>query len=134
MADVIQTIRTLKLTREQIAAMVGKNPRAIQLIEALALDVSITLPAAIEEAQLSSLFSLHGADGSKQAAQNALHISAEGQILLQACQRATATAAALYDEVNLLRTELHDTRARLLSAVQQAQRTASDALTLVSGA
>ena len=63
--------RTQALTRDQIAAIVGNNPRAIKLLESLLSDVSQTLPEAIDQVQLSTLFSLHGADGSKQASQSA---------------------------------------------------------------
>ena len=132
MADTVTT-STKKLTREQIAAIVGNNPRAIRMFELLVADVAETLPQAIDEVLLSGLFSLHGADGSKQAAQTALHGLIEQQTLLQACQRATSQAAMLRAEVDLLRLELHDLRAHLSTAIQQAQKAAADALTLASG-
>ena len=42
--------RTRKLTREQIAAIVGNNPRAIKLFEAITSDVAETIPVATLEA------------------------------------------------------------------------------------
>ena len=51
MADEI-TVRTQRITRDQIAAAVGNNPRFIKLIELLTQDLSSALPAAI--ASLSS--------------------------------------------------------------------------------
>ena len=131
MAD-IQT-RTQALTRDQIAAIVGNNPRAIKLLEQLLQDVSKRLPEAIDQVQLSALFSLHGADGSKQASQLAMTLVHELQTALLAFQRGAPDINPMRSEVELLRLELHDTRTHLLSAVQQAQRSAESALTLVSG-
>ena len=127
------TISTQKLTREQIAAIVGNNPRAIKLFENLVADVAVTLPFNIDQAALSSLFSLHGADGSKQAAETAMQTAQELRTVLHACARNADDLRTLRDEVQSLRLELHDARSRLSGAVQQAQRTASEALTLTSG-
>jgi hypothetical protein len=131
-ADNIAT-KTQALTRDQIAAIVGNNPRAIKLMENLLTDVAATLPEAIDQVQLSALFSLHGADGSKQASQLAISLVHELQTVLLAFQRGAPDINALRNEVDLLRAELHDTRTHLLSAVQQAQRSADSALTLASG-
>jgi len=53
MADPV-VVATQKLTREQIAAMVGKNPRAIKLWENLLGDVSKALPVAIDANQIAT--------------------------------------------------------------------------------
>lgn len=123
----------LHITRDQLAAALGGNMRAIRLVEALMLAVRDTLPAAIDEVQLSALFSLHGADGSKGAANHAAGLALEVQALTAACQRQAADINALRDAVDLLRAELHDTRARLASAIARAQADASQALTLSTG-
>lgn len=52
MVDVV--VATRKLTREQIGEIVGNNPRAIKIIEALTQDVSITLPEAIASSDSDS--------------------------------------------------------------------------------
>lgn len=127
------TTKTQALTRDQIAAIVGNNPRAIKLLENLLVDVAETIPEAIDQVQLSALFSLHGADGSKQASQLAISLVHELQTVLLALQRSGPDINAMRNEVDLLRAELQDTRTHLLSAVQQAQRSAESALTLVSG-
>ena len=130
----VDAVRTKKLTREQIAAVVGNNPRAIKLFELLVDDVSTAIPAAIDEVQLSTLFSLHGADGSKSTSHSAAQIATEVQVLVSACQRATSAADELRGQVDLLRQELHDTQSRLKSAISILERTAQDALTLTIGA
>lgn len=123
----------LHITREQLAQALGGNQRAIRMLEALIQVVQYTLPNAIDQVQLSTLFSLHGADGSKSAANRATELGAELQALLTACQRNAANTQALRDEVELLRQELHDTRARLSSAITKAQADASQALMLSTG-
>ena len=128
------TTRSQGLTRDQIAALVGpNNPRAIKVIENLLLDVSTTLPQAVDQIQLSALFSLHGADGSKQASSLATALVHELQTIILAMHRSAPDVNALRHEIELLRVELHDTRTHLLSAIQRAQRSADSALTLVSG-
>lgn len=57
--------KTQRLTREQIAAAVGNNPRAIKLFESLLGDVSDTLPADIQSALAAAV----AADASAAAAQ-----------------------------------------------------------------
>lgn len=132
MTDVLAT-ETQKMTREQIAAIVGGNPRAIALIESLIRDVAVTIPAAVDEVQYSALFSLHGADGSKQAAQHAQQMTAELQALESACQRAAADLAAMRREIEMLRTEMSDVRSRIMSTITQVQAQASQALILSIG-
>lgn len=75
MADT-PTIQTRKLTREQIADVVGKNPRAIKLIEALTADVSQTLPDAIA-GTTEDAGSLLAADAYRRRAVPALPFAAE---------------------------------------------------------
>lgn len=123
----------LYITREQLAAALGGNQRAVRLVEALMLAVRDTLPESIDQVQLSALFSLHGADGSKSASNAATAAVVELETLTLACQRQNADLQVLRDQVDLLRHELHDTRARLSSAVAQAQADAQQALTLTSG-
>lgn len=48
-------IQTKRLTRAQIAEWVGNNPRAIKLIEDLAIDVGSTLPADVQAAAMLAL-------------------------------------------------------------------------------
>lgn len=127
------TATTQKLTREQIAAIIGPNPRAIKAFELLLDDVVNTLPEAIDQVQLSTLFSLHGADGSKGAAQHSMQIAIEVQTLLTACQRLAGDVNALRDQVDLLRIELHETRSRFASSISRLQATCNDALTLTTG-
>jgi hypothetical protein len=124
---------TQRITRDQLAQLFGGNTRAIRLFETLVQDVSQTLPAAIDEVQLSTLFSLHGADGSKAAATHASMVAMDVQTLLDACRRQAADINTLRGEVELLRTELHDARARLNSAVSRAQADALQAITLSIG-
>ena len=131
MADT--TTRTKKLTREQIAAIVGNNPRAVKLFETLTEDVSATLPEAIDQVQLSALFSLHGADGSKGASQHAIQMAAEVQVAVAATQRIAASVASMRDEIDVLRAELQDARARLSSDINRLQVDVKDALTLTTG-
>ena len=132
MADTVTTA-TQKLTREQSADIVGRNPRAIKLLENLVQDVATTIPSAMDEVQYSALFSLHGADGSKEAAQRALQLAAELQSLQSACMRTASDLAAMRSELEILRSELHDVRSRAMSAISQAQAQASQALTLSIG-
>jgi hypothetical protein len=47
MADI--QIKTRSITRDQITALVGNNPRAVRLMEALTSDVGVTLPDAIAD-------------------------------------------------------------------------------------
>lgn len=126
-------IQTKRITRDQIAQAIGGNPRLVKLIEALTVDVGQTLPNNIDQTMLSTLFSLHGADGSKGAAQHAEHLAADIQALVSACQRQAADLQTLRDQIDLLRVELHDARAHLSSAIQQARAAAESAITLVSG-
>ncbi len=132
MADTVTTA-TQKLTRDQIAAIFGNNPRAIKLFELLVQDVSTTIPDAMDEVQYSALFSLHGADGSKQAAQHAQQVAIEMQSLLTATTRAQADLAALRKEVEMLRSELSDMRSRAMSTITQVQAQAREAITLSIG-
>ena len=127
------SVRTQKLTREQIAAVVGNNPRAIKLFESLVLDVSETLPASIDEVQLSTLFSLHGADGSKGASNHAVELSVEIQTLVSAFQRQASELRMMRDELDGLRVELHEIRSHHGSALFRLQSSVSDALTLTTG-
>lgn len=123
----------MRIAREQLAQALSGNPRAIRVIEALIQDVSVTLPEAIDQVQLSTLFSLHGADGSKSAANNATAMAIELETLTIACRRQSSSIQALRDELDLLRQELQDTRARLGSAVAKAQSDADQALALTTG-
>lgn len=124
---------TQKLTREQIAAIVGNNPRAIKLFENLIQDVATTIPTAMDEVQYSALFSLHGADGSKETAQRSMQLTLELQTLQSACQRAAADLAGMRADLELLRTEMNDVRSRAMSTLSQVQAQASQALTLSIG-
>lgn len=102
MADGINTA-TQKLTREQIAAVVGNNPRAIKLMENLLADVSGVLPDAIVESELSARYSLQAADGSKSNSFNALRLGEELEILMMTMRSQASQIAALRREVEELR-------------------------------
>jgi len=123
----------LHITREQLSQALGGNQRAIRLLESLIREVSTTLPESIDQVQLSTLFSLHGADGSKSAANNALALTLELESLTQACRRQAESVQVLRGEVEQLRAELHDARARLASATHNAQAAADQALALTIG-
>ena len=127
MADVINT-STQRLTREQIAGIVGRNPRAIKLLENLLTDVTGTIPESIEQVALSMLSSLHSADGSKNASQMALMIAGETEAFrltesrqasaISDIQREVAEVRALLEsvlrlsaEISTLRREFDDLRA-----------------------
>ena len=124
----------LHITRDQLAAALGNNPRAIRLIESLMLAVRDTLPASMSEVEQTALLSLLQASGGKSAAIQAEGVALEVQALTAACQRQAADLQALRDQVDLLRLELHAARASLLSAIGRAQADASQALTLTIGA
>lgn len=84
MVDTVKT-NSQRLTREQIALVVGNNPRAIKLLESLVGDVSNTLPSWID-------ISLAAA----QAAQDAAVLAANAAAAAQAsADSANATATAL---------------------------------------
>lgn len=123
----------LHITREQLAQALGGNQRAIRLVESLVQNVQTTLPEAIDQVQLSTLFSLHGADGSKSAANRAMELGVELQELVTACKRNAADLQEIRQSIDLLRQELHDTRARLAGAVTKAQADAAQALALSIG-
>jgi len=78
MADPVQP-KSQKLTREQIAAMVGNNPRAIKLWENLLGDVQTTLPDATASAQTT-------ADTAQGTADNAAATAATAQSAANAAQ------------------------------------------------
>lgn len=126
--------RTKRLTREQLAAFFPDNPRAIKLFENLTQDVSVTLPDAVDSVRQESFVSMQAVDGAKGTAQAAQQLALEVQALQQATARAGAQVVQLLREVDMLRAELHDTRARLASAVLKAQTTADQALLLTTGA
>lgn len=133
MADAIKTT-TQTLTREQIEAFVGRNPRAIKLIESLIRDVSQTIPEAIGDVQYSTLFSLLSEAGAKQSAQVAQQVAIELQALLVATSRAHSELDCLRREVEALRAELADVRSRTASTISQLQAQVREALTLSIGA
>lgn len=64
MADQI-TVATQRLTREQIAAIVGNNPRAVKLFENLLADVSATIPEVMTEQDRAILSGHLGVFGSR---------------------------------------------------------------------
>ena len=132
MADTVTTT-TRPLTRAQIADIVGRNPRAIKLLEDLIQDVSQTIPTAVDEVMYSALFSLHGADGSKEASERAQQMATELQALQAACSRAASDLSVMRKELDLLREEINDARSRLMSAISASQAQASQALTLSIG-
>lgn len=105
MADGINT-RTQGLTREQISAIVGRNPRAIRLLEDLLSDVSTTLPAAITDVELALRFSLQAADGSKAASFDGLRLAEEALTLMRIQRSLSTQVTALQREVEDLRAQL----------------------------
>lgn len=88
------TTRTRKITREQIAAAVGNNPRLIKLLEALTQDVSETLPGAvnvntgsIDEASTTANIAVESAAMALAAADMAMRAAQQAQELLQMIPR-----------------------------------------------
>jgi hypothetical protein len=114
MADGIST-RTQRLTREQIAELVGNNPRAIRLFENLLADVAGTLPDAIVESELSARYSLQAADGSKSNSFNALRLGEEIEILMMTIRSQASQITALRQSVEAL-------EASILSGKSQASQ------------
>lgn len=129
----VANIKTRKMTREQIAAMVNNNPRAIRAWEAMVEDVSETLPNEITDVQLQALFSLHTADGSKGAANHAVALASEVLALSSACRRQAADNGALRDQIEILRAEVLALSARLSSSMARLEASVSEALTLTAG-
>jgi len=85
MADPVQT-KSQKLTREQIAAMVGKNPRAIKLWENLLSDVQTTLPDATAQAQTTADTAQATAEAAQAAADTAQAAADTAQASADAAQ------------------------------------------------
>lgn len=119
---------TRAITREQIAAAVGNNPRAIRLIEQLVGDVTQTIPNSVGDGQAFALLSAHpGATGDAQAAlQSVRELIAQVRSV-----RAAPALQPLQDQIDMLRLEVHELRALLGSAIQQLSARASDAQALI---
>ena len=156
MVDIV--IKTRKITREQIVAAVGNNPRLVKLIESLAHDVTVSIPDAVSTVEAQSVFSLYPADGSKSIATQAervaqqtemlIHtarrsssiadqadaVALQVEILTQTVRRYTSELAIARAEVEQLRSELFEARARAMSTANMAQNSANDALTILLGA
>jgi hypothetical protein len=156
MVDIV--IKTRKITREQIVAAVGGNPRLVKLIESLAHDVTVSIPDSVSTVEAQSVFSLYPADGSKsiatqtervaQQTEMLIHtarrsssiadqadaVALQVEILTQTVRRYTSELAIARIEVEQLRSELFEARARSMSAANMAQNSANDALTILLGA
>jgi hypothetical protein len=91
MADTV-TVKTQKLTREQIASALGGNPRAIKLFESLLSDVGVTLPDATQQAIDTADAAKIEADAAQVLATTAAATASAAQAAAAAAQ-ATATAA-----------------------------------------
>lgn len=104
----VDDIRTNKLTREQIAAFVGNNPRAIKLIENLALDVSVAIPTAIDDVQSMVSLSEAAAAIAQAAANRALELAGAISVVLH-----TSRATSQPDD---LRRRLDDLEQRTIAA------------------
>lgn len=133
MADGIDT-RVQRLTREQIAAIMGNNPRAIKLFELLLTDVAQTLPDAIVEAELSGRFGLQAADGSKSNAYNALHAANEVESLQMTQRDDRPALAALRRDLDDAVAMMQLTLQRQASTIHQLRRDLDDARALIQGA
>lgn len=121
---------TRPLTREQIAAAVGNNPRAIRLIEQLVTDVTGTIPNAIGDSQVTALLSAPpGAAGDAHAALQTVRELAT----LLSTSRAVPPQQPLQDQIDMLRLEVHTLRALLGSAIQQLTARVNDAQALTIG-
>jgi hypothetical protein len=101
-------LKTQRLTREQIAAIVGRNPRAIKLLEDLLQDVSETLPTSISDVEEVLRLFLQS-DGSRSSATAAQALAAEVLTLLQ-------TSRAQQTQIVNLRREVDELRALLLQS------------------
>lgn len=93
MADLVVTA-TQRLTREQVSAFVGGNPRAIRLIELLTQDVGSTLPAAATANAAAAESAGIAASAAQSTASAALTNAATAQGAADAAQ-VTANAALL---------------------------------------
>jgi len=91
MADPVQT-KSQKLTREQIAAMVGKNPRAIKLWENLLSDVQTTLPDAAASAQTTADNAATAAGAAQTTANNAQTAAGNAQTSANSAQTDATSA------------------------------------------
>jgi hypothetical protein len=96
-------VSTQKITREQIAAIVGKNPRAVKLLENLLADVSTTLPE--QDAALAAL--QQASKGDSTTVLQLQQTVGELQAQLLALQRSTST------QLSNLRRDVEDARALL---------------------
>jgi len=132
MADGIAT-RTQNLTREQIASIVGRNPRAIKLLEDLLKDVAGTIPDSIEQVTLAMLFSQQSTDGSKSAAQAAQQLAGNVEALLMTARSQAAAISGLQREVSELRAILV-AGGSLSAAVASLRRDLEDLRALTIGA
>lgn len=132
MADGINTA-TQSLTREQIAAIVGRNPRAIKLLENLLRDVAGTLPDSIEQVTLAMLFSPSSADGAKSAAQVASRIASDAEAALMTARSQSAAISALRSELEELRAQVMLMQSQA-SAVTSLRRELEDLRALTIGA
>ena len=132
MVDFTVTTKTQRLTREQIAAAVGNNPRLIKLLENLLSDVADTLPQAVADVDASGRFSLQGADGSKAMAFDALRLAESVEALLSMTRSQATRILELERQVAELGASLHQI-AHLKSAVHQLKRDVEDTRTLSIG-
>jgi ubiquinone biosynthesis protein UbiJ len=132
MAEYTISTKTQRLTREQLAAAVGNNPRLIRLLENLLSDVADTLPQAVSDVDASGRFSLQGADGSKAMAFDALRHAESVEALLSMTRTQATRILELERQVAELGACLHQV-AHLKSAVHQLKRDVEDARTLSIG-
>lgn len=132
MADGINT-RTQRLTRDQIAAIVGNNPRAIMLFEQLLNDVAQILPDAIVEAELSARFSLQAADGSKSNSHNALRSASEAEALLMVQRGSQSLSKDLRRDLDDTLALMHQSIQRQATTITQLRRDLDDVRALIQG-
>lgn len=125
-------IRTQKLTRNQIAEIVGNNPRAILLLENLLADVADNIPSSIDEVELAMRFSLQAADGSKSASFNAQALAQEALALLHLSRAQASQIADLQRDVSELRTMLLTLRDQS-AAIQQLRSDLDDVRAITEG-
>lgn len=119
---------TRPITREQIAAAVGNNPRAIRLIEQLIADVTQTIPNLQSDG--NSLALLSTSPGAASDAQTSLQAVRE-LVAQVSSARPAPSQQPLQDQIDTLRLEVQALRSLLGSMTQQLSGRVNDAQALI---
>lgn len=95
--------KTQRLTREQVAGIVGDNSRAIKVFENLTQDVADTLPDAIAQIEQAAQYSLQAATSSRAVAATARQKGDDLEVMLMLTRTQATQIAALRRDVDELR-------------------------------